>query len=77
VTTISAGKVFERCSRCRKVVQMNKLFGGLHFCVSDCEMAGKHLAVREEIRGSLWWKRTWLVCDRCHREEPATENTGD
>lgn len=71
MTIVSAGKVFERCTRCQKLVQMNKtLFGSLHTCVSDCEIAGKHLTVREEIRGHLWWKRTWAVCDTCHRENP-------
>lgn len=69
MTVISGGRVFERCPRCRKHVQMKPVLGGLHFCVSDCEIAGEHLDVREEIRGHLWWKRTWAVCDTCHREE--------
>ena len=66
---ISGGKVFDRCVRCGKLVQLNKaLFGSLHTCVSDCVLAKKHLALREEIRGHLWWKRTWRVCGTCGGE---------
>lgn len=69
---ISNGKALVNCERCGKWVQLNKpLLGALHFCVNDCEIAGKHLAVREEIRGHLWWKRTWAVCDACGREQVA------
>lgn len=68
MTIVSGGKVFERCNRCGKLVQTSKLLGGLHFCLNDCEIAGKHLALREEVRGAWWWKRTWRVCDRCSRE---------
>jgi hypothetical protein len=69
MTVISGGKALATCERCGKVVQLNKaLLGGLHFCVSDCVVAGKHLALREEVRGHLWWKRQWLVCDECKRE---------
>lgn len=68
---VSGGKVIAVCTRCGKPVQLNKrLAGSMHFCVSDCEIAGKHLALREEVRGALWWKRTWAVCDTCHRESP-------
>lgn len=70
MTMISGGKVLERCTRCQKVVQMNRLLGGWHFCVSDCKIAGEHLQVREEIRGILWWRKTWAVCDTCGRENP-------
>lgn len=66
---VSGGKVIAFCPRCTKPVQLNKrLFGGYHFCVSDCEIAGKHLALREEVRGRWPWKRTWRVCDECGRE---------
>jgi hypothetical protein len=66
---VSGGKVIAVCERCKKPVQLNKkMLGAYHFCVSDCEMAGKHLAVREEVRGQLWWRRTWRVCDGCGRE---------
>ncbi len=65
-TVISNGKVLGTCQRCGKVVQLNKaLLGGLHFCLNDCEVAGEHLALREEIRGHLWWKRNWKACSRC------------
>lgn len=67
---VSGGKVIAFCPRCGKPVQLNKrLLGGLHFCVSDCQLAGKHLAERVEVRGHLWWKKEWAVCDTCHREE--------
>lgn len=73
MVVISNGRALETCSRCGKIVQMNKaLLGGLHFCASDCVVAGKHLALREEVRGYLWWKRTWRVCDECGREAPLT-----
>lgn len=66
---ISAGKALSTCPRCGKVVQLNKaLLGGLHFCVSDCQIAGEHLALRKEVRGHLFWKSTWRVCDECKRE---------
>lgn len=67
---VSGGKVIAFCGQCGKPVQLNKLIGSLHFCVSDCERAGKHLALREEVRGHLWWKRAWRVCDECGRERP-------
>lgn len=70
MTIVSGGKVFERCPRCRKLVQMNGVFGGYHVCVTDCGLLGRHVGVREEIRGVLWWRRTWLVCDGCGRECP-------
>lgn len=70
---VSGGKVIAVCPRCGKPVQLNKrLFGGLHFCVSDCDIAGKHLALRKEVRGYLWWKRTWAVCDTCRQERPVS-----
>jgi hypothetical protein len=68
---VSAGKVFDRCGKCGKIVQLNKpLLGGLHVCTSECEQAGRHLGpVRTETRG-LIRKKQWRVCDTCHHERP-------
>lgn len=69
MTVISGGKALGQCPRCNKWVQLNKsVLGSLHFCVTDCEIAGDHLALREEVRGWWLWKRTWRVCDECKKE---------
>lgn len=64
---VIGAKEYARCHQCGQLVQTNKLLGTLHFCINDCERAGDHLAVREEIRGR-WRKRTWKVCDACGDE---------
>lgn len=65
---VTAGKIYDRCIQCGKLVQLNKgMFGALHFCITNCERAGHHLATREETRGR-WRKRTWKVCDECGDE---------
>jgi hypothetical protein len=67
---ISGGRVLAQCAQCGAWVQLNKLFGGLHFCISDCEKAGRHLGpVTERKRGLL--RRKWLKCQACGREERA------
>lgn len=71
MTVISGGKALAQCTRCGKWIQLNKsVLGSLHFCVTDCDIAGEHLALREEVRGHWWWKRTWRVCDECKHERP-------
>ncbi len=69
MTIVSGGKVFERCPRCQKLVVQTGIFAGWHFCRTDCDLAGRHVALREETRG-IFWPTTWLVCDGCGRETP-------
>lgn len=66
---ITGGKIYDRCQGCGALVQLNKpIIGGLHFCASACERAGEHLDVQQVTRG-LIFKRTYLVCRSCGREE--------
>jgi hypothetical protein len=61
-----AGKAYARCLTCGKLVQANKpLFGDLHFCLTECEQARRHLDQRTRRRGPIWKRRTETFCGRC------------
>lgn len=55
-----------RCQRCTKLVRLDKaLIGSLHACVTDCQLAGRHLAEATRRRGPFWRRRTERYCERC------------
>ena len=58
------GHLYGTCYDCKKWVRIDKaLFGSLHVCLSDCELAGEHLKLRS--RRSFWRRREWSCCDAC------------
>lgn len=65
---VDGGKLFVNCSRCRRTLRV-RAWGSLHICLTNCELAQHHQAVRKERRGWLWRRSTWLVCDTCCEEE--------
>lgn len=44
---IAGGKLYDTCRMCGQLVRLNKpIFGGLHFCLTDEEIAAKRAAAR-------------------------------
>lgn len=33
---VAGNKIYERCSKCNRIVCISGIFGGLHFCTGDC-----------------------------------------
>lgn len=60
-------KAYATCPVCHKLVHVNKPLGTLHFCLSACERAGRHLGIMTRRVGPFWSRRTETFCEKCHR----------